>query len=67
MDWPGAGKEVRFKLVTPYNSAIKPIQSVTMLGVGEVAWKQDGMGLYVTMPDEKPYNFAYGFKITPKK
>ncbi len=67
MDWPGAGKEIRFKLITPYNAAIKPIESVTMLGVGAVEWEQDGMGLHVTMPQEKPYEHAYGFKIIPKK
>ncbi len=66
MGWPGGGETVRFKLITPYNAAIKPIASVSMLGVGEVAWKQDGMGLHVTMPAEKHHDFAYGFKIIPK-
>ncbi len=65
MDWPGEGKKVRFKLITPYNASIKPVISVTMLGVGEIEWEKNGSGLYVTMPKEKPYENAYGFKITP--
>ena len=67
MDWPGEGKQVRFKLITPYNASIKPVASVTMLGVGEIEWEQNGSGLYVTMPEEKPYENAYGFKITPQE
>ena len=63
MAWPGAGKQVRFKLITPYNAMIKPIKKVTMLGVGDVSWEENGSGLYVTMPDKKPYDYAYGFKM----
>ena len=63
MAWPGDGKTLRFKLITPYTAMIGPVKSVTMLGVGAIEWELNGMGLFVTMPNEKPYEHAYGFKI----
>ena len=63
LDWPGAGEEVWMKYVNPNNVSAGTVKKVTMLGVGNVEWKQNRLGLYMTMPNEKPYDFAYGFKI----
>jgi alpha-L-fucosidase len=41
------------------------VAGVTMLGVdGELAWSQDGEGLKITPPVEKPCDHAYTFKVT---
>ena len=63
LDWPGAGETVWMKHISPNNTSAGKIKSVKMLGVGDVKWKQDRVGLYMTMPDQKPCDFAYGFKI----
>nr|WP_299381107.1 alpha-L-fucosidase [Allomuricauda sp.] len=63
MDWPGANETVWMKQVSHNNHSAGKVKSVTMLGVGEVEWKQDRVGLYITMPEEKPHDYAYGFKI----
>ncbi|MEM9141464.1 MAG: alpha-L-fucosidase [Bacteroidota bacterium] len=63
MDWPGAGETVWMKQVSHNNHSAGKVRSVTLLGVGEVAWKQDRVGLYVTMPHTKPHDYAYGLKI----
>ncbi len=63
LDWPGDGEKVWMKYVNPNNTSAGVVKSVTMFGVGEIEWKQDRLGLYMTMPDEKPCDFAYGFKI----
>ena len=63
LDWPGEGETVWMKHVSPNNISAGVVKSVTMLGVGDINWKQDRVGLYLTMPDKKPYDFAYGFKI----
>ncbi len=41
------------------------IKEITLLGhPGRLQWKQDKMGLTITMPDQPPCDFAYAFKIT---
>jgi alpha-L-fucosidase len=63
LDWPGDSETVWMKHISPNNVSAGTVQSVTMLGVGDIQWKQDRVGLYLTMPDKKPYDFAYGFKV----
>ncbi len=67
LDWPGENETVWMKHISPNNLSAGVVTSVTMLGVGEITWKQDRVGLTLTMPDEKPYDFAYGFKIEFEK
>ena len=63
MDWPVKNKTVWMKHISPNNISAGKVKSVSMLGVGDIEWRQDRVGLYVTMPNEKPHNFAYGLKI----
>ena len=37
-----------------------------LLGAGAVTFTHDAAGLTITLPDKKPNDYAYGFKITPK-
>ena len=44
------------------------VEKVELLGhAGELAFKQDGNGLKVTFPAEKPCDYAYVLKITGLK
>ena len=44
------------------------IQSVTLLGhAGDLTWSQSEAGLYVTLPNEKPCEFAFTLKINGSK
>lgn len=64
LDWPGAGNQITLKNITVMNKRIKPVASVTMLGVdGKVDWDQTPDGLVVTMPDRKPGDYAFGIRI----
>ena len=33
--------------------------------VGELTFTRDAAGLTINLPDKKPYDYAFGFKITP--
>jgi len=60
LDWPG-DEVVITKLKRLYDSEIK---SVRMLGVdGELEWSFGGKGLTIKVPDKKPCDYAYAFKI----
>lgn len=49
----------------PAANAFGKITSVSLLGhAGELAFSQDATGLRVTLPGEKPCNYAYVFKIS---
>jgi alpha-L-fucosidase len=64
LDWP-PGQEATIKSLGT-NSSVKAdaIAGVSMLGTpGTLAWSQDGEGLKVKMPTEKPCEHAYVFKI----
>jgi hypothetical protein len=43
----------------------KQVGKVELLGVGNVAFTRDASGLVVTMPQQKPNDYAYALKITP--
>ncbi|GAA3612803.1 alpha-L-fucosidase [Flavivirga amylovorans] len=68
LDWPGAGNVVELPDVTLMNTRIDAVDSVVMLGYdGKVVWEQHPDGLRITMPDKKPCDNAYTFKIEFKK
>jgi len=50
--------------VTLMNSRINAVKSVSMLGYnGDISWEQHPDGLMIQMPDQKPCENAYAFKI----
>ncbi len=64
LDWP---KEKKIKIKTLNENAkisTGRIKSVTLLGAGEkLKWSRDKEGLIIELPDQKPCNYAYAFKI----
>lgn len=68
--WPPKNKAyVEFPLLAPGNHRIGEIKSVEMLGHdGEPKWEHHPDGLRVTLPKQKPCEFAFCVKIhLPKK
>ncbi len=66
MGWPTNGKAVIKTLAKGSAAFPGDVAKVELLGVGELAFTQDNSGLTINLPDKKPYDYAYGFKITPK-
>jgi alpha-L-fucosidase len=66
MVWPTGGKAVIKTLAKGGAAFPKDIGKVELLGVGAVAFTHDAAGLTITLPDAKPNDYAYCFKITPK-
>jgi alpha-L-fucosidase len=66
MVWPAGGKAVIKTLAKGAAAFPKDIAKVELLGAGPVAFTQDAAGLTITLPDKKPNDYAFGFKITPK-
>ncbi len=65
LDWPKNGGEVVFEFLSPGNSKIGEIASVSMIGHnGPLDWEQYGDGLKVRFPEEKPCEYAYAIKIS---
>jgi alpha-L-fucosidase len=57
-------RKVTLQNITVMNKRIKPVASVSMLGVEEpIEWEQSPDGLVIVMPDEKPGEHAFGIKI----
>jgi alpha-L-fucosidase len=70
LDWPPKNKPfVELTFLAPGNTRVGEIQSVELLGHdGDIQWEQHPDGLRVTLPKEKPCDFAYCLKIhLPKK
>jgi alpha-L-fucosidase len=65
MGWPEGGKATIKTLAKGAAVFPKDVAKVELLGVGQVAFTQDASGLTINLPDQKPNNFAYGFKIDP--
>ncbi len=65
MGWPENGKALIKSL--PKASAQFPenIGKIELLGVGPVQFERTDSGLSIQLPDRKPNDFAYGFKIIP--
>jgi len=61
MAWPTDGK----LLVKSLATGAGKISEVSLLGnPGKLDWQQTADGLVVTMPKEKPCNFAYSLKVS---
>jgi len=54
-------------VVTSLGTAAGKVSKVEMLGSGELKFSQDEGGLKVTMPADKPCDFAYALKISGLK
>jgi len=65
MDWPADGKATLKSLAAGSANFPKEIARVELLGAGNIAFTRDNSGLVVTMPEQKPNDYAYALKITP--
>jgi alpha-L-fucosidase len=65
MGWPADGKATVKSLAAGSENFPKQIAKVEMLGAGDVKFTRDASGLVVTLPQQKPGDFAYALKITP--
>jgi len=64
MGWPEFQTVIR-PLATNTALRVGKIQNVELLGFdGKLDWSQDGSGLKVTMPAQKPCDYAIVFKVT---
>ncbi len=59
--WPGDGAKFTVRSFT--SDALKGIEDVSMIGAGQLGWKQDANGLHVTLPKKAPGQHAYVLKI----
>jgi alpha-L-fucosidase len=69
MDWPNAKKKpVVITNLTAMNTRITEVVSVELLGHdGELKWENNGDGLQIWFPKDKPCEHAYALKIGFKK
>ena len=66
LGWPGREATIT-SLATGAGLAADDIASVAMLGIeGPLTWRQDYQGLHITMPDRRPCDHAYTFKVSIK-
>ena len=65
MGWPDNGKVTLKSLAADSPNFPKQIAKVELLGVGNVTFTRDAAGLAIALPQQKPYDYAYGLKITP--
>lgn len=65
LGWPESGKATIKSLATGSENFPKQIAKVELLGAGDVAFTRNDSGLLVTMPQEKPNEYAYTLKVTP--
>jgi alpha-L-fucosidase len=65
MGWPENGKANIKTLAKGSEDFPKNVAKVELLGAGNLKFARDDSGLSVTMPQEKPNDYAYALKITP--
>jgi alpha-L-fucosidase len=65
MGWPADGKATIKSLATGSENYPKAIAKVELLGGGNVTFTRDATGLVVTLPEQKPGDYAYALKIMP--
>jgi alpha-L-fucosidase len=64
LDWPDDGKLVIKTLVEGSNAYPRPIHQVSLLGLeAPLRFTRDTAGLTITLPAEKPNDYAYAFRI----
>jgi alpha-L-fucosidase len=64
MAWPENGTATIKSLAQGGEHFPKQIARVELLGAGEVKFTRDANGLVVNLPEKKPNDYAYAFKIT---
>jgi alpha-L-fucosidase len=65
LGWPTGGKALIKTLAKGATAFPKDVARVDLLGVGPLSFTHDTSGLTINLPDHKPYDYAFGFKITP--
>lgn len=65
MAWPADGQLVIKSFAKGGETYARNVGRVELLGAGEVRFSHDAAGLAIALPDTKPNDYAYGFKITP--
>ncbi len=66
MGWPQTGKLTIKTLAAHSDVYPGDIQNIQLLGShAKLTWTRDDTGLTITLPDTKPCDYAYAFKITP--
>ncbi|MHC4212970.1 MAG: alpha-L-fucosidase [Planctomycetota bacterium] len=64
MDWP-ADRVVSIKSLAVDNKDAGTVKSVSLLGHdGKIKWRQSGGGLEIELPEEKPCDYAFAFKMS---
>jgi alpha-L-fucosidase len=67
LDWPGKTMNVK-SFGTASKMLDKRISSVALLGASQsLKWKQEADGLKVNLPESKPGDYAFAFRIETKK
>lgn len=67
LDWPASDKLTIKSLNSEMAVCTKGIASIKLLSTGtKLKWTRDSKGLHITLPDEKPGDYAHVFKIIPK-
>lgn len=62
LDWPG--KQLMIKSLGTKQDKVSDIEAITLLGHnGELKWSRDEKGLCIQLPDKKPCEHAFAFKI----
>ena len=65
--WPESGKLLLPEIKSETDFASKGIANIKLLGSNEaISWTITSDGLSIALPEEKPCDIAYSFKITPK-
>ena len=67
MGWPEGGKATIKSLAQNSENFPAEIARVELLGAGTLIFTRDASGLVVNLPEKKPNDYAYAFKITPKQ
>ena len=63
LDWP-AENVLHIKSLSTQEKSFGQIKSVTLLGNnGNLKWTRDNEGLHITLPESKPCDYAYAFRI----
>jgi alpha-L-fucosidase len=66
MNWPASGKATIKALAAGSANFPKSIARVELLGAGQVNVERTDAGLVVSLPDQKPNDYAYCLKVTPQ-
>ena len=65
MAWPDSGKATIKSLASNSDKYPKQIAKIELLGAGDLKFSRTPEALTITLPDQKPNDYAYALKITP--